>query len=116
MEYQKTTNLFAKQLIMYLDLLLKKWIEIHDQSDNAEDRYKPSKKIRFKTSMLRSGLCDFSDTYIAVKGTITVKNPDNDAYEKKLDFKNKATFLSCFSKINNTIIDNAEDLDIVIPM
>ena len=45
-------------------------MEVHDQSGNAEDRYKPSKQIRFKTSMLRSNLCDFSDAYIVVKGTI----------------------------------------------
>ena len=57
---------------MYLDLLLKKWIEYHDQLGNAEDRYKPSKQIRFKTSMLRSDLCDFSNRYIVVKGTINV--------------------------------------------
>ena len=45
----------------------KKWIEVHDQSGNIEDRYNPSKQIRFKTSMLRSDLCDFSDAYIVVK-------------------------------------------------
>ena len=39
----------------------KKWVEVHDQSGSAEDRYKPSKEIRFKTSMLRSDLCDFAD-------------------------------------------------------
>ena len=102
-------------MIMYLDLLLKQ-IEVHDQSGSAEDRYKPSKQIRFKTSMLRSNLCDFSDTYIVVKGTITVTDPNNDAYDKKLAFKNNAPFVSCISKINNTFIDNAEDLGIVMPM
>ena len=50
MEYQKITNL--------LDTT---WVEVYDQSGNAENRYKPSKQIRFKTSMLRSDLCDFSD-------------------------------------------------------
>ena len=45
-----------------------KWIEFHDQSGSAEERYKPSKQIRFKTLMLRSDLCDFSDAYIVVKG------------------------------------------------
>ena len=39
----------------------KKWVEVHDQSGSAEDRYKPSKEIRFKTSMLRSDLCNFAD-------------------------------------------------------
>ena len=96
--------------------ITKKWIEVHDQSGSAEDRYKPSKQIRFKTSMLRSDLCDFSDAYIVVKGTITVTNPVNDAYDKKLAFKNNAPFVSCISKINNTLIDNAEDLDIVMLM
>ena len=43
--------------------ITKKWIEVHDQSGSAEDRYKPSKQIRFKTSMLRSDLCNFSDMY-----------------------------------------------------
>ena len=66
--------------------------------------------------MLRSGLCDFSDAYIVVKRTITVTNPDNNVYDKKLAFKNNAPFVSCISKINNTLIDNAEDLDIVMPM
>ena len=61
-----------QHLIIYLDLLLKKWVEVHDQSGSAEDRDKPSKQIRFKTSMLRSDLCDFSDAYIVVKGTITL--------------------------------------------
>ena len=71
---------------------------------------------RFRTSMLGSDLCDYSDIYIVVKGKIIVTNPDNDAYDKKLAFKNNAPFVSCISKINNTVIDNVEDLDIVMPM
>ena len=66
--------------------------------------------------MLGSDLCDYSDVYIVVKGKIIVTNPDNDAYDKKLAFKNNAPFVSCISKINNTVIDNVEDLDIVMPM
>ena len=66
--------------------------------------------------MLRSDLCDFSDAYIAVKGKITITGPNNDAYEKKLAFKNNVLFVSCISKINNTLTDNAEDLDIVMPI
>ena len=83
---------------------------------NGEDRYIPSKQKRFKTSVPRSDLCDFSDGHIVVKGTITVTNPDNNEYDKNLAFKNNAMFVSCISKINNTLIDNAEDLDIGIPM
>ena len=66
--------------------------------------------------MLQSGLCDYSDAYIVVKETIAVVRPNNNAYDKKLAFKNNAPFISCRAKINNTIIDNAEDLDIVMPM
>ena len=66
--------------------------------------------------MLWSYLWDFSDAYIVVKGTITVINPNNDAYDKKLAFKNNAPFFSCISKIDNALIGNAEDLDIVMPM
>ena len=85
--------------------ITKKWVNVHDCSGDANDRHKPSKPIRFKTSMLRSDLCDFSDAYIVVKGTITVTNPDNNVYDKKLAFKNNAPFVSCISKINNTFID-----------
>ena len=59
--------------------------------------------------MLRSDLCDFSDAYIVVEGEITVLRGNNDAFDKKLAFKNDAPFISCISKINNTLIDNAED-------
>ena len=67
--------------------------------------------------MLRSDLCDFSDAYIAVKGTVTVKrNNAAKTRNKKLIFKSNAPFRSCISKINNTFIDNAEDLGIAMPM
>ena len=66
--------------------------------------------------MLRSDLCNYCDTYIVVTGTIAVRNPANDAYDEKLAFKNNALFISCISKIYNTLIANAEDLDIVMPM
>ena len=66
--------------------------------------------------MLRSDLCDFSDTYIVVKGKIIFKNPNNDVYDKKLAFKNNAPFISFVLNINNILIDNSEDLDIVMPM
>ena len=62
--------------------ITKKWIEVHEQAGSADDRYKPSKKITFKTSMLRSDLCDYCDAYIVVKGTITNADSDNDAYDK----------------------------------
>ena len=89
--------------------ITKKWVEVHDQSGSAEDRYKPSKQIRFKTSMLRSDLCDFSDAYIVVKGDITLEKENRrgfiDIRNRFLAFKNNATLTNCISKINNVLID-----------
>ena len=65
--------------------------------------------------MLRSDLCDYSDAYIIVKGTITVTQPDNAKRNKAVAFKNNAPFINCISKINGVKIDNAEDLDVVMP-
>ena len=67
--------------------------------------------------MLRSDLCNYSDAYIVVKGTVTVEGDNDDKkINKKLTFNNNAPFRSCISKISNTFIDKAEDLGIVIPM
>ena len=66
--------------------------------------------------MLRSDLCDYSDAYIVVKGTITIVRPNGAKRNKEVTFKNNAPFINCISKINVVKIDNAEDLDIVTPM
>ena len=66
--------------------------------------------------MLRSDVCDYSDANIVVKGTITLEGTiANNRTDKKLTFKNNP-FRSCISKINDTLIDNAEDLDFVMLM
>ena len=70
--------------------------------------------------MLRSDLYDYSDAYIVVKGDITLTKINGrgiiDIRNRFLAFKNNAPFTNCISKINNVLIDNAEDLDIVTPM
>ena len=66
--------------------------------------------------MLRSHLCDYSDAYIVVKGTITIVRPNGAKRNKEVTFKNNAPFINCISKINGVKIDNAEDLDVVMPM
>ena len=70
--------------------------------------------------MLRSDLCDYSDAYIVVKGGIVFTKANGrrviDIRNRFLAFKNNAPFTNCISKINNVLIDNAEDLDIVMPM
>ena len=70
--------------------------------------------------MLRSDICDFSDAYIVVKGTITLAKTNArgiiDIRNRLLSFKNNAPFTNCISKINNVLIDNAEDLDVAMPI
>ena len=115
MEFKKITN-FLDTTSDDKDLprfVTKKQIEIYDQSGG---NYNVNKEIRIKTSMLRSDLCDFSDAYIVVKGTITVVRPNNAKRNKSVAFKNNAPFINCISKINGVKIDNAEDLDVVIPL
>ena len=71
----------------------------------------------FKTSMLRSDLYDYSDAYIVVKGRIGVRGNNNaNIINKTLTFKNNIPFRLCISKVNNTFVDNTEDLSIVMPI
>ena len=107
MGYLKTMSLLGNISDKVPKFITKKWIEVHDQSGNENDRYKPSKQITFKTSMLQLDLCNYNDAYIVVKGTITVIDPNVAAYEKKLYFKNNALF-SCISKFNNSLTYNAD--------
>ena len=95
------------------------WVEINDES---RGNYANS-DIRFKTTMLRSNLCDYADSYILVKGTITITGAGDaaaarqaDERDKGVTFKNCAPFVKCISIINNTEIDNDKDIDIVMPM
>ena len=118
MEYQKITDLLDNETNKPSKFRTVNWVETNDDIRGA---YSSNKKIRFKTSMLRSSLCDYSDAYILVKGNITVNNTAADGAaanntNKKVIFKNCAPFTNCISKINNTQIDNAEYIDIVMPM
>ena len=114
MEYQKIANLLNDGS----NKPTRNWVEIND---DVRCIYTPNKQVRFKTSMLRSSLCDYIDAYILVKENITVNNTAANGAaanntDKKVIFKNCAPFTNCISKINNTQIDNAEYIDIVMPM
>ena len=120
MEYHKITKLLGATPDEVPRFTTKKWVEVHDQLGNGNNSYPLSNQIRFKTSMLRSDLHDFSDAYIVVKGDITLTKTDRrdfiDSRNRFLAFKNNAPFTNCTSKINNVLIDNAEDLDVAMPM
>ena len=98
----------------------KNWVEINVESRGT---YNVNSQIKFKTTMLKSSLCNYSDAYILVKGTITITEAGDDAAARQADerdkglvFKNCAAFTNCISEINNTQVDNAKDIDIVMPM
>ena len=73
--------------------------------------------------MLKSSLYDYTDAYIVVKGKITTTGAEDDTASRQADernkgviFKNRAPFTNCKSEINNTELDNAKDIDIVMPL
>ena len=114
MEHYKISKLLNDSTLS--KFVKKEWVEVNDLSSS---QYSINNIIGFKTSMLRSYLCDYSDAYIVVKGTIDLlaaAADENDKAEKDVAFKNNAPFRSCISKFNSTLIDNGEDLDIVMPM
>ena len=116
MEYRKIKNLLNDASNKPSKFGARNWVEIND---NIRGAYSPKKQIRFKTAMLRSSFCNYSDAYIFVKGNISVNsNAGTGAaannINKKVIFKNYAPFTNCISKINNTQIDNAEYIDIVM--
>ena len=122
MEYQQIANLIEDTSNQPSKFRTKNWVKINDESRGT---YNVNSQIKFKTTMSKSSLCDYSDAYILVKGTITVNNTAASAASagaavnnpnKKVIFKNCAPFTNCISEINNTQIDNARDIDIVMPM
>ena len=113
MEYQKIRNLLYNASNQPSKFRTRNLVEINDDSRGTYT----SKSIRFKTTMLRSNLCDYADAYILVKGTITITGVgDNvaarraDEREKGVIFKKCVPFIECINRINNTEIDNAKVL------
>ena len=118
MEYKKTMNLLDNTPNQPTKFRTKNCVEINDKSRGT---YNTNGQIRFKTSMLRSCLCDYSSAYILVKGTVTVANTaaadaDTNNTNKKFIFKICVPCTSCITKINNTQIDDAQYIDVVMPL
>ena len=118
-EYQKIAIFLDNASNQPSKFRTKNWVEINDESRGTYT----SNDIKFKTTMLRSNLCDYADAYILVKGTITITGAGDDAAARPEDERNKgvisknwAPFIKCISKINDMEIDNAQDIDIVMPM
>ena len=112
-------NLFNNELKEPSKFRTRNWVEINDESRGTYT----GNNIKFKTTILRSNLCDYADAYILVKGTITItRHGDDDAARqadernKGVTFKNCAQSVKCINRINNAEIDNAKDIDIVMSM
>ena len=113
MEYDKINNLLDSESENLSKFVTREYVKVNCLSNT----YNENKSIRFKTPMLRSDLCAYADAYILIKGTITVAgtNP-GDRQNRSLILKNNAPFVSCITRINNELIEDADDLDIVMPM
>ena len=95
----------------------KNWVKINDESRGTYNS-----QIKFKTTMLKSSLCDHTEAHILTKGKITITGGDDaatrqqDERDKGVTFKNCAPFTNCNSEINNTQIENCKDIDIIMPL
>ena len=126
MEYNKINNLLLSEdnesevSEKLSKFLTREYVRVNSLSNT----YNKNKSIRFKTPILRSRLCDYSDAYILVKGSITVTAPGvnnnanniRDKRNRPLILKNNAPFVSCITRINGELIEDAVDLDIVMSL
>ena len=101
MEYQKISNLIDNASDQPSRFRTINWVEMNDESRRT---YNVNSQIKFKTTMLKSSLFDYSDAYILIRGTVIVNSTAADAYanniNKKVVFKNLVAFINCMSDIN----------------
>ena len=120
MEHQKIINLLDSTQNEPSKSRTRNWVEMNDQSRGT---YNASNQIKFKTSMIKSNLCNYNDAYIPFSRPITISGDREDDAAKLADERNKevifkicAPFTDCISEINNTQIDNAKDIDVLVPI
>ena len=123
MEYDEINNLLLSEDNKSEKLskfVTREYVRVNSLSNT----YNENKSIRFKTPMLRSHLCNYSNAYILVKGTIKVTAPGvnnnanniRDKINRPVILKNNAPFVSCITRINGELIEDTDDLDIVMSM
>ena len=110
METQKIITLLNSTENEYSKYATKKWYVIDSES---KGNYLHGNPIKFLTNTLESSICDYSDAYILVTGDINVTGGNNNT---KVAFKNCSPFRKCRTDINETFIDEADFIDITIPM
>ena len=110
METQKIINLLNSTENEYSKYATKKWYVIDSESKR---NYSHENPIKFLTNTLESSICYYSDAYILVTGNINVTGGNNNT---KVAFKNCSPFRKCRTEINETFIDEADFIDITMPM
>ena len=120
MEYQKIANLIGDTSNQPSKFRTRNWVDLNNES---RGEYNVNSQIKFKTTMLKSSTCDYSDAYILVKREIATAGEGADAAARHADdrdkgaaFKSCAPFTNSISEINNTQIDNAKDIVIIMPI
>ena len=116
MEYDKINNLLLSEdneSEKFSKFVTREYVRVN----SLPNTYNENKSIRFKTPMLLSDLCDYSDAYILINGIIAVAgNNPRDRQNRPVILKNNVPFVSCITRINGELIEDADDLDIVMPM
>ena len=120
MEYKKKKNLLDNTQNQPSKFRTKNWVEIND---DARGMYNTNSQDKFKTSMLKSSLCNYSDAYILVSETIIVVGAGANDAARATD-RNKiqgiskycASFTDCITEINNIQVNNAQDLEVIMLM
>ena len=110
METQKVINLLNSTENEYLKFVTKKWYVIYSET---KGNYSHENPIKFLTYSLESNICDYSDAYVLVTGNIAVAGGNNNT---KVAFKNCSPFRKCRIEINETFIDEADFINITMPM
>ena len=114
MEMQKIANLLGNIDNESLKFATRKWYVINDQNNtDYGDGDENGTTIKFETKVIKSNLCDYSDAYILVTENITATGGDANT---RVAFKNCAPFSKCITQINDDYVDNADNLDIIMPM
>ena len=115
METQKIVNLLVDAGSESSIFATRKWYVINDQnSTDYGEGNENGATVKLETKVIKSNLCDYSDAHILVTGDITATGGGGD--DNKVAFKNCAPFTKCITHINDEHVDNADNLDIVMPM
>ena len=113
MEYDKINNLLGNESENLAKFITRQYVK----DNSLSNTYDENKSIRFKTPMLRSDLCGYADAYVLIEGIIRVAgDAPGDRQDRPVILKNNAPFIFCITRINGELIEDADDLDVVMPM